>query len=61
MHPLQKTLGRELAEVAPDGVFRKTEILTERFGDNLAVALQDGEDVGFSLRRQHGCILHEFS
>jgi hypothetical protein len=53
VHALQQAFGRQFAQVAPDGVFRQRKRLTERLCDNVAVALQDREDVLLALSGEH--------
>ncbi len=69
MHALQQTLLGQFAQVAPYRVFRQAQGIADGFGDELAFALQQVQQIVFALMCQHiflfvlelFLILHEFA
>jgi len=54
MHALQQARLSQFAQVAANRVFGNAELLAQRLGDELPIALERGQQEFLSLRSQHG-------
>jgi hypothetical protein len=61
VHALQPPRCRQLAQVAANGVFRELQLATDILGDDLALRLQDLQQVLLALAGEHIGTMHEFS
>ena len=58
MHPLEKALLGQLAKIAPNGVFRNTHSQAHLFGNDLAVLLEQRENLLLAMRSKHSARLY---
>ena len=61
VHALQPSGRGQLAQIAADGVLRQLQLLAHILGDDLALRLQDLEQVILALAGEHAGTMHEFS